>query len=87
MSLKRTFRFGTLRQDFTCGMHFRLLNRNGDTQEGRGNGGGIHARAFVLAAKQNFQLFLQVAGFAVLFRSFECIHRRPAIFSEFIEEF
>ena len=84
MSLKRTFRFGTLQRDFTCSMQFRLLNRNGDTQEDRGNGGGVHARAFVLAVEQNFQLFLQVAGFAVLFRSFECIHRRPLIFSEFI---
>src|SRR6266851_1294004 len=65
----------------------RLLNRNSDTQEGRGNRGGIHARAFVLAVEQTFELFLQVAGFAVLFRSFECIHGRSVILSEFTDEF
>jgi hypothetical protein len=85
--LKRIFYFGTLRQDFTCRMDFRLWNRNGDTQEGRGDGGGIHARAFVLAVEQNFQLHLQVGGFAVLFRGFECVHGRPVIPSEFTDEF
>ncbi len=87
MSPKRTFRFGALQQDFTSGMKFPLLNRNGDTQEGCGNGGGVLAGAFVLAVEQSFELLLQVAGFAVLFRSFECIHGWPVIFSEFIDKF
>src|SRR5438876_12177340 len=68
-------------------MKFPLLNRNRDAQEGRGNGGGVLVRAFVLAVEQNFELLLQIAGFTVLFRSFECIHGRPVIFSEFTDEF
>src|SRR6266568_2312035 len=68
-------------------MNFPLLNRNSDTQEGRGNGGGVLVRAFVLAVEQNFELLLQIVGFSVLFRSFERIHGRSVIFSEFTDEF
>src|SRR6476661_8692444 len=66
---------------------FLLLNLNGHAQEGRGNGSGVLARAFVLAVEQNFQLLLQIAGLAVLFCSFECVHGWPVVFSEFIDEF
>src|SRR5712671_2602678 len=68
-------------------MNLRLLNPGGDPQEGRGNRGGVLAGAFVLAVEQHFQLLLQVADLAVLFRGFEGIHGRPVIFSECIDEF
>jgi hypothetical protein len=58
------------------------LSHNGNAQEGCRNGGSILAWAFVLAFEQDFQLTLQIAGSAVLFRSFECIHGRPVVFSE-----
>src|SRR6266496_807410 len=61
-------------------------NRGGNTQEGCRNGGGILARAFVLAGKQLFQLSLQISRSAVLFCGFECIHGRPVVFPEFIDE-
>src|SRR5258705_13595651 len=41
---------------------FRLWNPGSDTQEGRGNRGGVLAGALVLAVEQNFQLLLQLAG-------------------------
>jgi len=63
-----------------------LTNRNRDPQEGRRNGGGSLACTLVLAIEQNFQLLLQIAGPTVFFRSFERIHGRPVVFSEFIDE-
>jgi hypothetical protein len=60
--------------------------RDRNAQEGCRNGGGILARAFVLAGKQLFQLSLQISRSAVLFRGFECIHGRPVVFPEFIDE-
>src|SRR5213592_2271171 len=76
---------------FTVGYATRLLLKtasHGDrnAQEGCRNGGGILARAFVLAGKQLFQLSLQVSRSAVLFCGFECIHGRPVVFPEFIDE-
>src|SRR5439155_26448019 len=53
--------------------------RDRNTQEGCRNGGGILARALVLAGKQLFQLSLQVSRSAVLFCGFECIHGRPVV--------
>ena len=67
-------------------MNLQLWNRNSDAQEGRRNGGGILAWAFVLAVEQNFQLLLQITGSTVLFRRFECIHGWPVVFSECINE-
>ena len=63
-----------------------LTNRNRDPQEGRRNGGGSLACALVLAIEQNFQLLLQIAGTAVLFRGFERVHGRSIVLSEFIDE-
>src|SRR5437764_11491901 len=76
---------------FTVGYATRLLlktalNRDRNTQEGCRNGGVILARAFVLAGKQLFQLSLQVIRSTVLFCGFECIHGRPIVFPEFIDE-
>src|SRR2546429_9399576 len=76
---------------FTVGYATRLLlktasNRDRNTQEGCRNGGGILARAFVLAGKQLFQLSLQISRSTVLFRGFECVHGRSVIFPEFIDE-
>src|SRR5205809_6797052 len=76
---------------FTVGSATRLLlktasNRDRNTQESCRNGGGILARAFVLAGKQLFQLSLQVSRAAILFRGFECIHGRSVVFLEFIDQ-
>src|SRR3954470_9257388 len=76
---------------FTVGYATRLLlktasNRDRNTQEGCRNGGSILARAFILAGKQLFQLSLQVSRSTVLFCGFECIHGRPVVFPEFINE-
>ena len=35
---------------------------------------------------RDFQLLLQIGGSAVLFRGFECIHGRPVVFPEFVDE-
>src|SRR6185369_14283019 len=50
---------------------FGRSNHNGHDQEGRRNGGGILARAPVLAVEQSLQFFLQVSGSSVLFRRLE----------------
>src|SRR5205823_7621450 len=60
--------------------------RDRNAQEGCRNGGSILARAFVLTGKQLFQLSLQISRAAVLFCGFECIHGRPVVFPEFIDE-
>ena len=62
------------------------LERNGNAQEGRRNGGGILARALVVAVEQNFQLLLQITGSTVLLCGLECIHGRPVECFECINE-
>src|SRR6266516_4396815 len=54
-------------------------HRDRYAQEGCGNGGGILARACVLAVEQIVQLGLQIVLAAVGCCSFERVHRRPVI--------
>jgi hypothetical protein len=48
-----------------------LSKSNSNAQEGGGNGGGVLARAFVLAVEQIFQLLLQISCPTVLLRGFK----------------
>src|SRR6266576_6733524 len=63
-----------------------VSKRDRNAQEGCRNEGSIFTRAFVFAGKQLFQLSLQVSRSAVLFCGFKCVHGRPVIFPEFIDE-
>src|SRR5580765_6573750 len=58
------------------------LHRNGDAQEGCGNGCRVVGCTLVVADEQGIELLRQLVLFAVLFCRFECVHRGPVVIAE-----
>jgi len=65
---------------------YSLVRRDGYAQKRGRNRRHILIGALVLAFKKRLQVFLQIAGSAILFRGFEGIHRRAVVFSEGIDK-